>query len=73
MVTSDLRSQNEVGALGNRSRLRLPLPRVRDRGALVTGVIAVVAGIILLVTGPWIVGLVLAVLGIAVAAIALRG
>jgi hypothetical protein len=36
-------------------------------------VIAVVAGIILLVTGPWIVGLVLAVLGIAVAAIALRG
>jgi hypothetical protein len=46
---------------------------MRDRGALIAGVIAIVAGIVLLFVGPWLVGLVLAVLGVGVTIIALRG
>ena len=46
---------------------------MRDRGALIAGLIAIVAGIVLLFVGPWVVGLVLAGLGVAVAIVALRG
>jgi hypothetical protein len=46
---------------------------MRDRGALIAGLIALVAGIVLLFFAPWVVGLVLAVLGVAVVIIALRG
>ena len=46
---------------------------MRDRGALIVGLIALVAGITLVITGPWILGLVIAVIGVAVTIIALRG
>jgi uncharacterized membrane protein len=45
---------------------------MRDRGALIAGIVILVVGIVLVFTGPWIVGLVVAVLGAGVAAVALR-
>ena len=46
---------------------------MRDRGALIVGLITAVAGIILLFTGPWILGLVVLVVGAVVTGIAVRG
>jgi hypothetical protein len=48
------------------------LRHVRDRAALLVGVVILVVGIVLVITGPWILGLVVAVLGAGVAAVALR-
>lgn len=52
----------------SRGRLR----SVRDRGALLVGLAILVVGIVLVLVGPWVVGLVVAVLGAGVAAVALR-
>lgn len=52
----------------SRGRLR----SVRDRGALLAGLAILVVGIVLVFVGPWVVGLVVAVLGAGVAAVALR-
>jgi hypothetical protein len=45
---------------------------VRDRGALIAGIVILVVGIVLVFVGPWFVGLFVAVLGAGVAAVALR-
>ena len=45
---------------------------MRDRGALLVGLAILVAGIVLVFVGPWVVGLMVAVLGAGVAAVALR-
>jgi hypothetical protein len=49
------------------------LRAVRDRGALIAGIAILVVGIVLVFVGPWVVGLVVAVLGAGVAAVAGRG
>jgi len=62
-----------VGARRRRQELsRGRLRSVRDRGALLVGLAILVVGIVLVLVGPWVVGLVVAVLGAGVAAVALR-